>query len=360
MPASVMEPLRATLMSGFIGQGKKVEEFERLISAFINNEHVLTVNSGTMALMIGLRICGVGPGDTVVSTPMTCSATSMAIKAVGADIIWSDIDPSTGNIDPESARKHITPKTKAIMCVHWGGAPCELSELLTVCKDRGIKLVEDAAHALGGEYDGKKIGNHGDAVAFSLQAIKHINTIEGGFVSCRNSTTYAQAKLLRWFGINREGPRLDMRCEQDIEFAGYKGNLVDPFAVIGIEQMKWLPKIVEKQQANAAYYMQELSDLKKIKMLRYSDKGKSAVWLFSILVDDKNKFRKFMTDNGIMVSAVHSRNDVFSCFADALREPLSGVDYFSQHQMSIPVHWALTDEDKAHIVNKIREYDVCL
>jgi dTDP-4-amino-4,6-dideoxygalactose transaminase len=357
MPLSVDGPLLDTLHSGFIGQGKKVEEFEDRLAEYFGNPNIVTTSSGTMALMIGLRICGVGPGDAVVSSPMTCSATSMAIKAVGADIVWSDIDPLTGNIDPESARKHITPKTKAIMCIHWGGAACELSDLLATCKDRGIKLVEDAAHALGGEYDGKKIGNHGDAVGFSLQAIKHINTIEGGFVSCRNSTAYAQAKLLRWFGINREGPRIDMRCEQDIEFAGYKGNLVDPFAVIGIEQMKWLPKIVEKQQANAAYYMQELSDLKKTKMLRYSDKGKSAAWLFSILVDDKNKFRKFMVDNGIMVSAVHSRNDVFSCFADSLREPLPGVDYFSQHQMSIPVHWALTDEHKSHIIKKIREYE---
>jgi len=358
MPQSVLAPLRETLFSGFIGQGKKVDEFERLLGAFINNERVLTLNNGTSALIISLRICGVGPGDSVVSTPMTCSATSMAIKAVGANIVWADIDPFTGNIDPDSVRNRITPKTKAVMCVHWGGSPCALFDLLSICKDAGIKLVEDAAHALGAEYAGKKIGNHGDAVAFSLQAIKHINTIEGGFISCKDPAAYAKAKLLRWFGIDREGPRTDMRCEQDIISAGYKGNLVDPLAVIGIEQMKYLPGIIQAQQDNAADYIRMLSDgFKKIRLLRYEPNGKSAAWLFSILVDDKDKFRKFMGENGIMVSSVHSRNDVFTCFADSRCNDLPGVDYFSQHQVAIPVHWALTNDDKSYIMSKISEYE---
>jgi len=359
-PESAIEPLGEVLRSGYIGQGKKVAEFEGLLATYIGNPNLLTTSSGTMALMIALRLAGVKPGDSVVSSPMTCSATSMAIRAVGADIIWADILPD-GNISPMSVDQHIAPNTTAVMAVHWGGNPCRLNELLDVCVKHGIYLVEDAAHALGSEYLGRKIGNAGHFSAFSLQAIKHINVIEGGFVCCRDRESYEKGKLLRWFGINREGPRTDMRCEQDIELAGYKGNLVDPLAVIGIEQMKHLSAIVAKHRENAEYYRERMYGLKRIRPIPEIPGCKSAYWLFSVLVDDKDGFRKFMADNGIMVSAVHSRNDVFSCFADSRREALPGVDYFSQHQIAIPVHWALTDEDKAYIIKKIKEWEnVCL
>jgi len=356
MPSSIDGPLLETIHSGYVGQGKKVEEFEWLLGDYIGNPNVLTTNSGTMALMIALRLAGVKPGDDVVSTAQTCSATSMAIKAVGANIVWADI-LLDGNISPESVRRHITPKTKAVMCVHWGGYPCALDPLLTICDERGIQLVEDAAHALGAEYRGFKVGNYGHFAAFSLQAIKHITTIEGGFVCCDRRDSYAKGKLLRWFGIDRDGPRSDLRCELDIADAGYKGNLVDPLAVIGIEQMKALPGIVAKHRENAEYYRHELRGLVRVRPLPYEDDRASAYWLFSVLVDDKDKFRAFMAERGVMVSAVHSRNDVFSCFADSKRETLPGLDYFSDHQMAIPVHWALTEGERAHVIGAIREYE---
>ncbi|MBE3087636.1 MAG: DegT/DnrJ/EryC1/StrS family aminotransferase [Chloroflexi bacterium] len=356
MPASIDAPLLETLKSGFIGQGPKVEEFERLLETYIGNPNVLTTNSGTMALMIALRLAGVKPGDDVVSSAMTCSATSMSIKAVGANIVWADI-LLDGNLNPDSVRRNITPKTTAVMAVHWAGYPCDLDALLNICDERGIQLVEDAAHALGAEYHDFKIGNYGHLAAFSLQAIKHINTIEGGFVCCDRRDSYNKGKLLRWFGIDREGPKTDLRCEQDITDAGYKGNLVDPLAVIGIEQMKGLPAIIEKHRENAEYYRNELHGLTRVRPLPYADDRASAYWLFSVLVDDKNSFMGHMLQKGIQVSAVHSRNDVFLCFADAKRGAMPGLDYFADHQMAIPVHWALTDDERAHIVNAVREYE---
>lgn len=356
MPPEVDVTLLETLHSGYVGQGKKVDEFEQLLSAYIGNPNLLTTNSGTMALMIALRLAGVGPGDSVISTAMTCSATNMAIKAVGANIIWADIGLD-GNIDPESVRRRIGPSVKAVMAVHWGGYPCDLDGLLSICNAEGIKLVEDSAHALGAEYRGMKVGSYGHFQAFSLQAIKHINTIEGGFVCCDSKAAYDKGKLLRWFGIDREGPRTDMRCEQDVEDAGYKGNLVDPLAVIGIAQMKHLPSIVEKHRENAEYYNAELRGLKRVTLLPYADDRESAYWLYSILVDDKQGFRKFMAERGVMVSGVHSRNDVFSCFADSWRGDLPGTEYFSKHQMALPVHWALTDAEREIIVKAVKEWE---
>lgn len=358
-PTSALAPLGEVLTSGFIGQGQKVAEFETLLQSYFGQPNVFTVNSGTMALQIAIRIVGVKPGDWVISTAMTCSATNMAIKAVGANIVWADIDPETGNICPDSVTRAFDycPRPAAIMAVHWGGSPCDLDALTDISEVYGAPLVEDAAHALGAEYGGRKIGNHGAAVAFSTQAIKHINTIEGGIVVCRSRVAYSQGKLLRWFGIDREGPRTDMRCEQDITQPGYKGNLVDPLAVIGIEQMRHLPGIVAKHQANAAFYNQVAAGMKRIRPLRQDPKGKSAYWLYSVLVDDKDKFRRFMGERGIMASAVHSRNDVFMCFRDARGGPLPGVHQFSQHQVAIPVHWALYDEERERIAAALREYD---
>ena len=358
IPDSVDMPLLDVLHSGYIGQGVKVDKFEDMLIDYIGNPYIFTTNSGTSALIIALRCAGVKPGDTVISTPMTCSATNMAIKAVGANIVWADINPRTGNLDPESVKRHVGSKAKAIMCVHWAGYPNSLDDLLSICKEFDIQLIEDSAHALGSEYHNFKIGNYGHFSTFSLQAIKNINTIEGGFVCCHREDAYKQGKLLRWFGIDREGSTTDMRCEQDIVDFGYKANLVDPLAVIGIEQMKHLESILKRHRENANYYIDELSDgFKKIQLLDYDTDRWSSYWLFSILVDDKDKFRKFMADNKIMVSAVHSRNDVFSCFADSLRESLPGVDYFSEHQIAIPVHWDLKDEDKKRIVETIKKYD---
>lgn len=358
MPDSVDAPLLEMLHSGYIGQGVKVDKFEDALIAYIGNPYIFTTNSGTSALIIALRCAGVKPRDTVISTPMTCSATNMAIKAVGADIIWADINPRTGNIDPESVRAHITPTTKAIVCVHWGGYPNSLDDLLSICEEFDIQLIEDSAHALGAEYHNFKIGNYGHFSTFSLQAIKNINTIEGGFVCCNREDAYKQGKLLRWFGIDREGERTDMRCEQDIIDFGYKANLVDPLAVIGIEQMKHLESILKRHRENAEYYIGELSEgFDKIQLLDYEDDRWSSYWLFSILVDDKDKFRKFMADNKIIVSAVHSRNDVFSCFADSRQESLPGVDYFDKHQVSIPVHWGVTDQDRERIMEALEAYD---
>lgn len=358
MPKSIDAPLLACLHSGYIGEGPKVKEFESLLAAYIGNPNIVTTNSGTMALQVGLRACGIGAGDRVISTPMTCSATNMAIKAIGADIIWADVDPETGLIDPgDVVRQWAIHGARAVVCVHWGGMPCELEELSAICKTTGMKLIEDAAHALGSEYRGQRIGNHGDAVCFSTQAIKHITTIEGGFVAFKDAEDARRGRLLRWFGIDREGPRSDMRCEQDIPQCGYKGNLVDPLAVIGIEQIKHVDSIVATQRSNALYYCISLIDTRRVRLIREPPNCKSAHWLFSVHVDDKDKFRSFMASRDVMVSAVHSRNDTFSCFADVQRNNLPGVGYFSAHQMAIPVHWALTQSDLGQIVSAIYEYE---
>jgi perosamine synthetase len=357
MSEDAIEAACDVLRSGFIGQGPRVETFEQDLAPWFSGGHILTLNSGTAALHLALRMAGVGHGDEVISTPMTCMATNVPIMANGATIVWADIDPSTGNLDPASVESKITPKTKAIVCVDWGGYPCDIDALQAIATRHGIKLIEDAAHAMGAEYKGKRVGGLADFTCFSLQAIKHMTTVDGGLLVCKSEEDYRRGKLLRWYGIDREGPRTDFRCEEDVLEYGYKFHMNDVTAAMGSAQLAHLPKILAGHQANGAYLNQHLAPLasKGLQLPAYKAENKSVYWLYTIQVPDRLPFMRAMADKNITVSQVHARNDNHSVFK-AFKTSLPGVDKFSTHQVSIPVGWWLSPMDLEHMVESITEY----
>lgn len=356
IPESVLEPLRKVLLSGYIGEGPRVEQFERQLAPWFSNDNVLALNNGTAALQLALRLADVGFGDEVVSTAMTCSATNEPIMIMGAKIIWADIDPWTGNIDPKDVAKKITPKTKAIMCVHWGGYPCELDELNAIAAEHGIKLIEDACHAFGSRYHDKPIGSHSDFACFSFQAIKEMTTVDGGALVCKSKSDCERGRLLRWYGIDRKEKRADLRCEADIAEYGYKFHMNDVTATIGLEQLKYVNNTIEKHRANAAKYDEAFKDLKNVLPLKYKNDRSSAHWLYTLRVKDRPKFMEHMKKAGITVSQVHARNDLHTMFKD-FRTELPGVNEFNAEQVSIPVGWWLTPEDVKHIIDSVRKFD---
>jgi dTDP-4-amino-4,6-dideoxygalactose transaminase len=241
------EEVNKILYSGFIGQGKKVEEFEDLLKNYFRNYLVLTTNAATSAEHLALHLLknpsvnkissdnsgirnltdshwpGINPGDEVLTTPLTCTATNWPILANGLNIKWVDVDPNTCNMDLDDLARKITPKTKAIMVVHWGGYPLDLDKLKEIQNKAssiiGFKpaIIEDCAHSLGSSYKGKKIGNHGNICTFSFQAIKHLTTGDGGALVVPHKDLYDRGKLLRWYGIDRETNSKDFRCEDDIK-----------------------------------------------------------------------------------------------------------------------------------------------
>lgn len=356
MPESAPEAVSKTLMSGYIGQGPKVEEFEKGLVPWLGHPNILSLNSGTSSLYLALKLAGVGPGADVISTPMSCVATSTPILDHYANIIWADIDPWTGNIDPRDVERKITAKTKAVMAVHWGGYPCELNELHRITRKYGIPLIEDCAHSFGATYQGRKIGSLSPFSCFSFQAIKHLNTGDGGALVALSNDAYREGKLLRWYGIDRETSRKDLRCEENIIRAGGKLHMNDIAATIGIEGLKIVGDTVKAHRKNAAFYNEALSGLKRVKQLRYEGDRESAYWLYSLRVDDQDGFQDFMAKKGFMVSKVHVRNDIHTAFRE-FRKNLPGVDEFSSSQMSIPVGWWVTEEDSRRIVNAIFEWD---
>lgn len=356
MPEGVVGPLQQVLLSGYIGQGPKVAEFEKALEPWVGSRNVLALNSCTSALHLALRLAGVGPGDEVISTPMTCTATNMPVLERGATLVWADIDPNTGCIDPELLRNRISSRTKAIICVHWAGYPCNLQEINDLAKKFDLKVIEDAAHAFGAMYKGSQIGSHSDFVCFSFQAIKHMTTVDGGILVCRSEEDYRRGKLLRWYGIDRDSPRTLCRCEDDIPEYGYKFHMNDVNATIGLVQLQSIQNILDRYRRNAAVYDDAFRFLKGVALPEYAQDRVSSYWVYPLLLRDKQAFAAKMAEKGIVVSMVHKRNDVHTAFQSARTGPLPGVDMFEKCHLALPVGWWLTDADLQYIIEAVREY----
>src|SRR3990172_116496 len=266
VPQESIDLIVEVLKSGWIGgDGPKVKEFETKIAEIVGNKNILALNSGTSALQLALRIAGVSGGE-VVSTPMTCFATNAAIAQEGADLVWTDIDPETGNIDPYDIAKRVTKRTRAIMVVHWGGFPCELDLINKIAKVFNIPVIEDAAQALGSEYNGKPIGTHSDYVAFSTQAIKIVNTADGGLLATKKRKDWETAKRLRWYGIDRDkrinGPTF---WHYQIKETGSKMQMTDISAALGLGQIPNIDSILKHRKEIAKIYDEAIDKSKNLK-----------------------------------------------------------------------------------------------
>lgn len=358
------KPLLEVLHSGFIGEGESVLEFQRNLSKYLNNQYLSLVNSGTSALHLAyhlslyndkLKSHNVDTELEVITSPMTCTATNTPIINNSAKIVWADCDPNTGNICPESIKKKITNKTKAIVMIHWGGNPCLIDEINKIGNDHGIKVIEDAAHAIGSTYKGKKIGEISDFTCFSFQAIKHLTAIDGGALLCKSQEDFERSKLLRWFGIDREPKnrdKIDLRCEIDVAEAGYKFHMNNIAAVVGNENLKHIDYIVGKHRENALFYNEFFSQ-HNIKFA--PENGESAYWLYTIHVDNRDDVMNQLKEFGIASSKVHSRNDTHSMFKSSYEPNLKGVDEFNKTHLCIPVGWWVTPEDRDFIAQKVVE-----
>ena len=381
MADTAAEEVSKVLNSGYIGQGPKVDKFESDLQKYFNHDYIQTVNAGTSALHLALHLLkkpsthkqnfdgvafwdqkwpGLEPGDEVLATAMTCTASNWPVLANGLKLKWVDIDPDTLNMDLDDLARKITPKTKVIMLVHWGGYPNDLDRVKQI-QDKAYKMyvfrpavIEDGAHSFGSEYKGKRIGNHGNLTMFSLQAIKHITSIDGGILSSPHKELHQRGKLIRWYGIDRDGDRKDFRCEADIEEWGYKFHMNDVCATVGIENLKHANKIISKHKENAAYYDKHLQNIDKVTLLKREKGFDSAFWIYSLKVEDRDKFYKHMDECNITVSQVHERNDKHTCVRE-FQSNLPSLDTTIGKIVSIPVGWWLTPEEREYIVRCIKK-----
>lgn len=346
MHPSVPKRVEETLLSGYIGEGPRVREFEEAFGRMHGCAAMLATNSCTSALDLAYHLIGLGEGDEVISTPMTCLATNMPLALRGCKIIWADVHPRTGNIAPSSIAELATPDTKAIIATDWAGRACDYNAIRVAAP--GVPIVEDAAHSFDARYMGHPLTTFGgDYTAWSFQAIKHLTTGDGGMLKVPVSH-YKRARLLRWYGLDREDSTA-MRCLQQASEPGFKYQMNDIAATIGIANLKMARHHVNFHRMNAAYYEGRLPT----QVLAPYD-PKSSYWLYTILVDDPASFEVQMHEAGIQVSQVHTRNDMQECIPDIdISHPRPGLAEFSTHMISIPVGWWLTAEEREYIATTV-------
>jgi dTDP-4-amino-4,6-dideoxygalactose transaminase len=373
MSKDVNENLNPVLSSGFITQGPMVEKFEEELSNFFDNKYVLTLNSATSGLTLALRLLlnsddkNQWPGfdkekDYVLSPALTCFATNASILANDCKIKWIDTDNTTANVSIEDIKNKLNYNTKVLYIVHWGGYPVDLDKLKELQEEHYIKygyrfrIVEDCAHAFGAEYKGKKLGNHGNICVFSLQAIKHLTCGDGGLILLPNEHLYEKAKLLRWFGIDRNKRnynRTDFRLENDVEEYGYKFHMNDINASIGLSNLPHIPELLNKNRYNNQYLYNNLKNTEGIELFENNEDKLSACWLFTMKVKRKTDFINMTKECGITTSQVHNRNDINTCVKDFKCE-LPNLDILETELICIPVGWWLTQENLDYMIEKIK------
>lgn len=355
VPNDIGQTIQKVFDSGVVTEGEYADRFERKFSELISNENSSLLNSGTAALTLAYRMSDVGPNTEVITTPMTCMATNEPIHVMGAKIVFADIDPETGNIDPDSVKKLLSKKTRAVVGVHWAGQPYDISRLNDIVKNYNpsIRTIEDAAHALGATYKNKPIGSHSDFTCFSFQAIKHLTTVDGGAISSLNAEDDQRIKRLRWFGLDRKYP--GSKWEQDITESGYKFHMNNVNAAIGLAQMKHVQDIIRLHKKNSALYDKQIIN-PKIKKLRRDHDSESSAWIYTLLVEDRNKFKEYLQANEIASDVVHVRNDRYTVFEKFRNKNLPGTDYFCSRMINIPVGWWLSDTDIEKVINVVNDY----
>ncbi len=352
-PAALLPRLQEVLYSGQIGEGEAVVDFERRFGEFIGNPRVLSCQSGTAALHLALLLAGVQPGDDVVSTAMTAEPTNLAIRHAGATPRWADVDPDTGNVTGAAVAAAMTARTRAILVVHYGGLPVPLDDVHAVAARHGVPVIEDAAHALGARWRGRAIGGVSPFTMFSLQAIKHMTSVDGGMLTLADDALLPRGRRLRWFGIDRAAAR----TEVDVGEVGFKYHMNNVTATLGLVQLEHVAPLLARHAANGRWFDAAFDAMAKIssgiERCRVVDGAEPAYWFYTLLCDDADGLSRHLTAHGIGNSKAHRRNDRHSVFA-ASRVELPGLDRFYARMLHVPCGWWVDDAARERIVEVVR------
>lgn len=325
-----------TLDSGWLTTGPKTKRFEDEFANYIRAGYAVGVTSGTAALHLSLLALGIGPGDEVITTPMTFVATANVVRYVQAKPVLADVEPDTLNIDPGEIRKKITKHTKAIIPVHYAGQPCKMDDIHAIAKEHKLFVIEDACHAIETEYDGKKVGSLGDLACFSFHPIKNITTGEGGMITTNDETLADKIRVLRLHGMDKTAWR---RYEKgqfrhwDMEFLGFKYNMTDMQASLGIHQLKKIDRFWKVRKEYAARYDDFFRTEENIITLPAAKAhDRNAYHLYPIRLKTENL--KLTRDE--MIDALQSKNIGVGVHFRAIHELTYYRNYFGKEMPSLP------------------------
>lgn len=356
-----------SLRSGWLSTGPKVSTFENNVNTYLGSRFAKAVHSCTAAMHLSLIAAGIGPGDEVITTPLTFSATANVIIHSGATPVFVDVDRRTGNIDPDQIKKHITKRTRAILPVHLYGRPCSMSDIMALARKHNLIVIEDAAHAFGAEYKGKKIGTIGDFTCFSFYVTKNLMTGEGGMVTCKNKKWAQLIEMYALHGMSRgawkrysdKGYR-----HYTIEVPGYKYNMMDLQAGLGIHQLKRFDSMQKRRAEIWKRYNEAFADLPvEIPALTEKDRV-HALHLYTLLL--KTEKLRISRDN--FLQALHKENIGSGVHFLSLhlhpfykkrfgfrKNDFPNSAYYSDRTVSLPLSAKLTNKDVDDVIAAVRK-----
>ena len=341
---AVVKVLKSRFWASGSGTGN-VKKFERIFNKYIGSQNSLAVNSGTAALHLALSLCNIKNKEVILPS-LSFVSTAHAVMYNGGKPIFADVDPTTLNIDPTSISDKISKNTKVILPVHFGGLSCDLNFIQKLCKDSDIFLIEDAAHATGSLYKGKKIGTHGSIVCFSFHPVKNLAMPTGGALSLngKNSEHFEKSiRSLRWCGIsNRKG------VDYDVSRLGWNYYMNEVSAAIGLEQLKKLDKLVSIKRNIAKRYSDELS----VEKMPFDED--CSYHMFWVKVKKRKQFMQKMTRIGIE-TGIHYKPIHKMTFYNS-KQRLPNTESISDELVSIPIHANLSDSSVSKIIKYVNKF----
>ena len=355
-----------SLTSGWLTSGPNVKELEAELAAYTGARFVNAVNSCTAAMHLALRAWDLGPGDEVITTPYTFSATGTVIVHTGATPVFVDIRERDANIDPEAIERAITPNTKAILPVHFAGEPCDMEAICDIAQRHGLKVLEDAAHAIGSRYKGESIGVHGDAVAFSFYANKVMTTGEGGALASNDEALSDRVRTLTLHGMTRDAwNRYDAggNWRYDIVEFGHKDNLTDLAGALGRQQLLRIEAFIESRTRVAQRYFKNLADEEHLILPYFGEENRTAWHLFVIRVKESSPVSRDdvirqLAERGIQTSVHFIPLHYFTAYKKLgkwKQGDFPHAEHFHEGAISLPMFADLTDAEVDEVCAALRE-----
>jgi dTDP-4-amino-4,6-dideoxygalactose transaminase len=359
-----LQEVQACLESGWLTTGPRVQAFEDHLKEYFDRPYVMTVSSATAGLHLALLTLNLKPGDEVITTAMTFVASANTIEHAGGRPVFVDMDPKTYNMDLDQVKKAITPKTKAIMPVHYAGAPVDLDALYQIAADHNLRVIEDCAHAIGADYKGKRLGSFGHVQVFSFHPNKNMTTGEGGCIVADNVEAFDFMKTMRFHGINKDAFNRyakDGSPFYDVVAPGFKYNMPDIGAALGLHQLAALDAFIKRRNFLAARYFEAFRGLKELTCPGVPSYDHLHAWhLYIPLVNEKgvrDKLISQMKDSNIGLGFHYQPVPLFSYYKDRYGYKAGDFPHaedFANRAITLPLFPTMTDEDQDDVIQALR------
>lgn len=351
--------------TGWVGIGPCTKELEERFAAYIGTPYAVGVTSGTAALHIALQALGVGRGDEVIVPAITVVSTPYAVLYNGAKVVFADVEADSLCLDPEDFKRKITRRTRAVIPVHLGGHACDMDRIMKIARRHKLFVVEDCANALGATYKGKMLGSIGDIGCFSFESKKNMTTGDGGMLTTKKKQWADTLKALRWYGSSadtwkRFAGNTKYSWRYDVSELGWKYNMNDVMAAIGLAQFKKLPSALRAKDKLRARYTKALVGIPWLEVAHDAPYTKSGWWLYVVRIKNnlRDQFITYMNEHGVTTSVHFPPVYQHSYFKkNRIKADCPVADYVGEEIVSLPLFGTMSDKEFNYVIKTIRGFD---